>query len=115
MYNFQFVKLVEINVPEDMQHIINSWSKLDFIPRDIKWNNPSFTIFAELDHPFIKKAIAILEGLINQAHIDNNFTEVVNPKEFLDVLKTFDEKNDTKFSIKYEDQLKQLQNLYDGK
>jgi len=112
---FSFYNRVNYTQSGDMQHAVNSWSKLGFIPIEINWSQPGFKVTAPIDNAFIRKAINTLKELIDEAHSNGNFEEVLWPADFAGCIIAFDKEERTSFFEKYKDQLVQLEKYYEDK
>lgn len=112
---FSYYNQINYAKSEDMQHAINSWVKLGFIPIEVTWTRPGFKLTAPIDNSFIRKSINTIKELIDEAHSNGNFEEVIRPAEFANCIFQFDKKERTSFFEKYKDQLDQLEKYYEDK
>jgi len=103
---------------EDIQHTINAWTKLGFYVCNVNINKdrlPEFNVKVEVDNAFVKRTINSLTEIIKQAHINNDFSEVLYPAKLSALIRQADEKNNTTLFDKYKEQLLTLEKYLTNK
>lgn len=107
----------QYNTIEDLQHVINAWTKLGFIVNSVHWkdNIPRYNVNGELDNTFIRKAINKLQETITLAHETGDFKEVLTPDQLSKYIQQVDAKETTNFYNKYFNQLTQLEHYIKDK
>ena len=93
---------------EDIQHTINAWTKLGFYVCNVNINKdklPEFNVKVEVDNAFVRRTVNSLTEIIKQAHINNDFSEVLYPAKLAALIRQADKKNNTTLFDKYKEQL----------